>query len=177
MPLYTLLTLAVLPGRIPAPHPAASAFTWASFFGQFATSASYNISYAPSVSDYSRYLPRSTRPPAITAANSLLELRPGARLRLLTIIGLATVWLGLAFTISADAIALLFAVLTIMLYLLVPWTAVDLVDCFFVRRGRCRRRRRSAAAYPALSRSFEHVHEAQAIIGSEQSLESLPGAP
>jgi purine-cytosine permease-like protein len=29
-----------------------------------------------------------------------------------------------------------FAVLTIMLYLLVPWTAINLVDYFLVRRGR-----------------------------------------
>jgi purine-cytosine permease-like protein len=34
------------------------------------------------------------------------------------------------------AIDMLFAALTIMLYLLVPWTAVNLVDYFYVRRGR-----------------------------------------
>ena len=38
--------------------------------------------------------------------------------------------------ITTNAIALLFATLTIMLYLLVPWTSVNLVDYFFVRRGR-----------------------------------------
>src|SRR5450631_1244796 len=37
--------------------------------------------------------------------------------------------------ISANSIALLFAVLTIMLYLLVPWTSINLIDYFFVRRG------------------------------------------
>jgi purine-cytosine permease-like protein len=41
-----------------------------------------------------------------------------------------------ACAISANSIALLFAVLTIMLYLLVPWTAINLIDYFFVRRGR-----------------------------------------
>ena len=68
MPFYTLLTLAVLLGRIPAPHPAVGEFTWVALFAQFAASAGYNITYAPSVSDYSRYLPRATRPPAIIAA-------------------------------------------------------------------------------------------------------------
>jgi purine-cytosine permease-like protein len=38
--------------------------------------------------------------------------------------------------VNGNAVALLFAVLTMMLYLLVPWTAVNLVDYFFVRRGR-----------------------------------------
>jgi NCS1 family nucleobase:cation symporter-1 len=35
---------------------------------QFTASASYNITYAPYVSDYSRYLPRHTRPTYIIAA-------------------------------------------------------------------------------------------------------------
>jgi NCS1 family nucleobase:cation symporter-1 len=35
---------------------------------QFTASASYNITYAPYVSDYSRYLPRHTRPGYIIAA-------------------------------------------------------------------------------------------------------------
>jgi NCS1 family nucleobase:cation symporter-1 len=40
------------------------------------------------------------------------------------------------FAITENAISLQFATLTIMLYLLVPWTSVNLVDYFFVRRGR-----------------------------------------
>ncbi len=210
MPLYTLLTLAIIFGKVPATQLASGGFTWVAFAGQFAASASYNITYAPSVSDYSRYLPRATRPRAIIAAvfvgatssaiwlialgawlatrlgasdglvalrdagdtlfagfgvmlaiasvlalvatmgfnaysgmltivtglNSLFEVNPTARLRVVTIAGLALVWLGLSFAISVNSIALVFAVLTIMLYLLVPWTAVNLVDYFFVRRGR-----------------------------------------
>ena len=209
MPLYTLLTLAILLGVVPAPHLAAGRFGWVAFVGEFAASASYNITYAPSVSDYSRYLPRHTRPPAIiaavfigasssaiwlitlgawlatrlgasdglvalhdagnavfagfgvlmslasvvalvasmglnaysgmltvvTALSSLFELRPSARIRVVTILALAAAWVALALAISANAIALLFAVLTIMLYLLAPWTSVNLVDYFFVRRG------------------------------------------
>ena len=210
LPLYTLLTLAIVFGAVPATHSHAGRFTWVAFAGQFAASVSYNITYAPSVSDYSRYLPCDTRPRAIIAAvfigatssaiwlislgawlatrlgaadglvalhdagnalfpgfgvllaiasvlalvatmgfnaysgmlaivtglGSLFEVHPTARLRIVTIITLAAVWLALSFLISVNSIALVFAVLTIMLYLLVPWTAVNLVDYFYVRRGR-----------------------------------------
>jgi purine-cytosine permease-like protein len=46
------------------------------------------------------------------------------------------VTLTFALLIDANSIALVFGVLTIMLYLLAPWTAINLVDYFFVRRGR-----------------------------------------
>ena len=210
LPLYGLLTLAIALHWIGAPHPLAGGFTAIGFFGQFAASASYNITYAPSVSDYSRYLPRRSRPLTIVAAvyagaslsaiwlivvgawlatrlgasdglvalyvagnavfpgfgallsllsvaaltatmglnaysgmltvltahNSLFAMPPHAWLRLPTIIVLALLWAGLACASSANSIALLFAVLTIMLYLLVPWTSINLIDYFFVRRGR-----------------------------------------
>ncbi len=68
LPLYTLLTLAIMAGRVPAIHPIAGKFTWVAFIAQFAASAAYNITYAPSVSDYSRYLPRETRPHHIITA-------------------------------------------------------------------------------------------------------------
>ena len=210
LPLYTLLTIAIIAGRVPAVHPAVAGFTWVAFIAQFAASAAYNITYAPSVSDYSRYLPRNT-PPAriiaavflgatsaaiwlislgawlatrlgasdglvalhqagssvfpgfgtvmalasvtalvatmglnaysgmltvVTAINSLTDVRPTPRLRITAILLVAAAWLLITSAISADAIALLFATLTIMLYLLVPWTSVNLVDYFFVRRGR-----------------------------------------
>jgi nucleobase:cation symporter-1, NCS1 family len=210
LPLYTLLTLAIAVGRVPATHLTTGGFTWVAFIAQFAASAAYNITYAPSVSDYSRYLPRHTRPlhvilavfvgatsaaiwlislgawlatrlgasdglvalhdagnalfagfgvlmalasatalvavmglnaysgmlTVVTALSSLFEMRPTPRLRVVTILGLAAVWVAVTFAITANAIALLFATLTIMLYLLVPWTSVNLVDYFFVRRGR-----------------------------------------
>jgi purine-cytosine permease-like protein len=210
LPLYTLLTLAIIFGRVPVSHPQAGSFVWVAFAAQFAASASYNITYAPSVSDYSRYLPYDTRPRNIIAAvftgaassaiwlialgawlatrlgasdglvalydagnslasgfgtllamasvvalvatmglnaysgmltivtgiSSFVDLRPTARLRVAAIIMLALVWLAISFSVSADSIELVYAVLTMMLYLLVPWTAVNLVDYFFVRRGR-----------------------------------------
>jgi NCS1 family nucleobase:cation symporter-1 len=210
LPLYTLLTLAIATGRVPATHPAVGGFSWVAFIAQFAASAAYNITYAPSVSDYSRYLPRHTRPGYIIAAvflgassaaiwlislgawlatrlgasdglvalhdagnavfagfgvlmalasvtalvatmglnaysgmltvvtglNSLFDVRPTPRLRILSILAVAAAWTAVTFAITENAIALLFATLTIMLYLLVPWTSINLVDYFFVRRGR-----------------------------------------
>jgi nucleobase:cation symporter-1, NCS1 family len=210
LPLYGLLTLAILFGKIPATHLVAGGFSAVAFAGQFAASASYNITYAPSVSDYSRYLPRNTGRfsiiaavyagaassaiwliavgawlatrlgasdglvalddagnalfpgfgvllslssvaaltaatglnaysgmlTVVTALNSLFETPPSARLRVLTVVILAVVWVSLACVVTANSIELLFAALTIMLYLLVPWTSINLVDYFCVRRGR-----------------------------------------
>jgi purine-cytosine permease-like protein len=210
LPLYTLLSLAILAGRIPAPHPHPGTFTWVGFCAQFAASASFNITYAPSVSDYSRYLPRHSNPRAIiaavfagasssaiwlialggwlatrlgatdglvalydagnallphfgvllalasvvalvatiglnaysgmltvvTALNSLFGIRPTALLRVLTVAALTAVTLAVSFRVDSGSIPLVYAVLTIMLYLLVPWTAINLTDYFFVRRGR-----------------------------------------
>jgi purine-cytosine permease-like protein len=210
LPLYTLLTAGIMAGRVPATHLVPGGFSWVAFIGQFAASAAYNITYAPSVSDYSRYLPRTTPPhriivavflgatsaaiwlislgawlatrigasdglvalhdagnslfagfgilmalasvtalvatmglnaysgmlTVITALNSMFALRPTLRLRMLAILGVSAGWIAATFAITTNAIALLFATLTIMLYLLVPWTSVNLVDYFFVRRGR-----------------------------------------
>jgi nucleobase:cation symporter-1, NCS1 family len=209
LPLYTLLTLAILLGKVAADHPTAGDFNWVGFIAQFAASAAYNITYAPSVSDYSRYLPRTT-PPAriiaavfvgassaaiwlitlgawlatrigasdglvalhdagnhvlhgfgvvmalasvmaltatmglnaysgmltvVTAANSLSGVHPGPRLRLWAMLAVAAAWVAITFAITGNAIELLFATLTIMLYLLVPWTSINLADYFFVRHG------------------------------------------
>jgi nucleobase:cation symporter-1, NCS1 family len=210
LPLYSVLTLAIAAGKVPAPHPTLGGFSWVAFIAQFAASAAYNITYAPSVSDYSRYLPRESRPShiiaavflgatsaaiwlislgawlatrlgasdglvalhdagnaifqgfgvlmalasvtalvatmglnaysgmltVVTAMNSLFEAPPTPRLRIMAIIAVAAGWIAVTFAITENAIALLFATLTIMLYLLVPWTSVNLADYFFVRRGR-----------------------------------------
>ena len=70
LPLYALATVALAlgVGHGPAAAPAYPGFSWVAFLTQFAISASYNISYAPYVSDYSRYLPRDTRRARLIAA-------------------------------------------------------------------------------------------------------------
>jgi len=65
----------------------------------------------------------------------VFDVPPSPRLRVVAILAVAAAWIGATFAITANAIALLFATLTIMLYLLVPWTSVNLTDYFFVRRG------------------------------------------
>ncbi len=71
LPLFTLLTAGIGLGHIrglAALPPPPVAINWPAFVTQFAAAASYNITYAPYVSDYSRYLPRTVSRPAIIAS-------------------------------------------------------------------------------------------------------------
>jgi purine-cytosine permease-like protein len=210
LPLVTILSIGVLfglaHGHAPKTH---FGFTFAAFMAQFSAAAAYNITYAPYVSDYSRYLPKGTSPRKIiasvfcgaagsaiwlialgawlairlgasdgllgtktagnnifhplgsisaillaaalaatmgmnayggmltflTGVDSVKSIKPTRRARIVTIIGLTVVWYVIAKTISSNAVNTVFTSLTLMLYLLVPWTATNLVDFFFVRRG------------------------------------------
>jgi purine-cytosine permease-like protein len=83
LPLYTLLTLAIAAGKVPPTHLTTGGFSWPGFIAQFSASAAYNITYAPSVSDYSRYLPRHThrgRVPGCFLRSDLADL-PGSMAR------------------------------------------------------------------------------------------------
>jgi NCS1 family nucleobase:cation symporter-1 len=212
LPLYVLLTLWIVFGAVGVKAGVAAhvgGFSLVAFAAQFAASASYNITYAPYVSDYSRYLPRETKPRAIiaavfigasasaiwlialgawlatrlgasdglvalydagnamfrgfgvlislasvgamvatmglnaysamltvvTAVDSFKPVKPTSTVRVITVLVLGLVWVVISLSLSGNAIDILFAALTIMLYLLVPWTSVNLVDFFFVRRG------------------------------------------
>jgi NCS1 family nucleobase:cation symporter-1 len=208
LPFWVVLTIGVVTGHAGGHAPTASAFTWAGFLAQFTIAASYNITYSPYVSDYTRYLPRTTSTRSIvvsvflgaagspiwliplgawlgtrlgatdplvgihdagnavvgglgsilaalavlalvatmglnaysgmltvvTGIDSLRPVKPTVRLRVVTIVVLSVVWLllGLALTNATEALN---NSLLIMLYLLAPWTAINLVDFFFIRRG------------------------------------------
>jgi nucleobase:cation symporter-1, NCS1 family len=210
LPLMTIVTLGVIfgaaGGKAPA-HP--GGFVFAAFMAQFSAAAAYNITYAPYVSDYSRYLPRDTTNRSIIASvffgasgsaiwlialgawlavrlgatdglvglqdagnnvigglggltaffsaaalaatmgmnayggmltvltgiDSIRSIKPTRAARVVTIVALTIVWYLIAKSISANAVTTVFTSLTLMLYLLVPWTATNLVDFFFVRRG------------------------------------------
>ena len=71
----------------------------------------------------------------LTAADSIVPIRPTRRARVASIIAISTFVLACVFAIRGNGIALLQTFLTLMLYFLVPWTAVNLVDYFFVRHG------------------------------------------
>src|SRR5919112_2736087 len=209
LPLYVILTLDIFLGGAGGDGSSPGGFVLVAFMAQFTASASYNITYAPYVSDYSRYLPRHTRPGYIVAAvffgasgsavwlialgawlatrlgatDALVSLRdagdavfgglgvvlalssvaalvatmginaygamlttvtavdafknvtPTRRLRVITITALAVLWVVVSLSISAKAVDVLFAALIMMLYLLAPWTAINLIDYFFVRHG------------------------------------------
>lgn len=210
LPLWLILTIGILAGGVHGAIGSAGpgGFTLVAFLVQFSVAASYNITYAPYVSDYSRYLPRDTAPrkiiasvflgastsPAwlipvgafmatylgasdaltgindagnqvitglgsvlaivatlvlvatmglnaysgmltvVTAIDSIRPIAPTRNLRVVTIVVLTVVWFALSLALT-DATESLNTALLIMLYLLVPWTAVNLTDYFFVRRG------------------------------------------
>jgi NCS1 family nucleobase:cation symporter-1 len=210
LPAFTVLSLALLTGSVAVPHAALpGGFSAVAFFTQLAAGASYNITYATYVSDYSRYLsPDTSRAriigsvfagaalsaiwlislgawlathfggedaladlaragnlllpgfgyglaavsvaslvatmgmnaysgmlTLITAADAIRPVTPTRRLRVVNILVLMVLWLALAVTLGGDAIGILNGTFVVMLYLLVPWTAINLTDYFFVRRG------------------------------------------
>jgi nucleobase:cation symporter-1, NCS1 family len=210
VPLFAIITVAALFGKAGGAVPAnPGGFTLAAFAAQFSVAAAYNISYAPYVSDYSRYLPKETRArpiiaavffgasgsaiwliglgawlasrfgaadgllglqtagnniglrlgsitaalsaaslvavmgmnaygamlTVVTAVDSVKPIKPARSWRVVALVVLAVVWYLVAKAISTDSLTAVFNALTLMLYLLVPWTAINLVDFFFVRRG------------------------------------------
>jgi NCS1 family nucleobase:cation symporter-1 len=68
-PCYAIISVAVLTGHAGAVgHHHPGGFVFAAFMAQFSVAAAYNITYAPYVSDYSRYMARKTSPRGIIAA-------------------------------------------------------------------------------------------------------------
>jgi purine-cytosine permease-like protein len=208
LPLWIILTLAIMFGAAAGHGPMIGGFNAVGFFTMFTVSSSYNITYAPCVSDYSRYLASDTSRRRLTTAvflgavgspiwlipvgawmatrlqvsdalsgidvagnaalshlgtvlalvavaalvaamgisaysgmlsiitimDSVHPVRSGPRIRVVTIVCLAVTWfiLGVALT---NATTVLNDWLIVMLYLLAPWTAVNLVDFYFVRHG------------------------------------------
>src|SRR5712691_117837 len=211
-PCYAIISIAILIGHAggAAPHHPGG-FIFAAFMSQFSVAAAYNITYAPYVSDYSRYMPRDTPARGIitavffgasgsaiwlialgawlatrlgigdglvglqlvgdkvaaplgsitavlsatallatmgmnayggmltvlTGIDSFKTIKTSRAWRVVTIIALAILWyaIGASISSSTSAVSAVLNSLTLMLYLLVPWTALNLVDYFFVRHG------------------------------------------
>ncbi len=184
-------------------------FTTAGFFALFASAASYNITYAPYVSDYTRYLPTSTKSSSlissvfwggslspiwlipmgawlaiylntsdalhglslagnhtiahcgtilvvlstlalvatmgmgaysgmlsvVTAIDSFRPVATGpkARVAVIVLLGVIAGFFGILFNVASSAV---YDALTIMLYVLAPWTAINLIDFYAVRHGK-----------------------------------------
>jgi purine-cytosine permease-like protein len=209
LPLWIIVTLAIMLGAAGGHGSSTGGFSAVGFFSMFTVAASYNITYAPCVSDYSRYLPRNTSRRQLTTAvflgavgspiwlipvgawmatrlhvsdaltgiyvagnatfshlgtmlalvavaalvaamgisaysgmlsivtiiDSVRPVRSGTRVRIVTILCLAFVWLLLGAALT-NATTVLNDWLIVMLYLLAPWTSVNLVDFYFVRHGK-----------------------------------------
>jgi len=71
----------------------------------------------------------------VTGIDSIKKITSTKALRITGILILAVIWLGISLSLNGNAINALYDSLSIMLYLLVPWTAVNLTDYFFVRKG------------------------------------------
>ena len=210
VPLFAVLTLGVLIGAVVAPARAAGNYNAVGFFTQLAAGASYNITYAVFVSDYTRYLPARTGRARIiatvfassslsaiwliglgawlavhfgatdalsdlvmaghtmfaplgtmlavvsiaalvavigmnsysamltvlTAIDALHPIRVSRAARIITIVAVICLSLAAAIGFGGDVIATLNNYFVVMLYLLVPWTAVNLTDYFLVRKGK-----------------------------------------
>jgi nucleobase:cation symporter-1, NCS1 family len=214
LPCYAIISVAILIGQAggTTPHHPGG-FIFAAFMAQFSVAAAYNITYAPYVSDYSRYMPKDTSPRGIIAAvffgasgsavwlialgawlatrlgvsdglvglqrvgdnvvaplgsitaflsatalmatmgmnayggmltvltgiDSFKKIATSRVWRAATVIALAVIWYAIGAGISTSgsdtAVSAVLDSLTLMLYLLVPWTALNLVDFFFVRHG------------------------------------------
>jgi len=210
LPVFLLFTIGVVTGNAGDVAEAPGlGFNFVGFMVMFTVAMGYNITYAPYVSDYTRYLPRDTRRgpiiasvfigaagsplwliplgaylasrlgaadalvalrdagnaffeplgtvaaimsvlalvatmginaysamlSVVTAIDSFRKVEPTARIRVATIVVLAVVWCVVALALSTDALTALTNSLILMLYLLVPWTAINLVDYFLVRHG------------------------------------------
>jgi NCS1 family nucleobase:cation symporter-1 len=209
VPLLAVLTPAIAFGAVAHPAPPKIGFNLVAFGIEFAACASYNIAYAPYVSDYSRYFPRETKASTIimnvfwgtslsgtwlvvlgawvaimmgasdplvalnasgnavfphfgtflvidsvavlfaliavdnysgmvtlvTAVDSFKTMPRTCTVRTIFVALVTLLWAGVAVLCGQSAMTALGLVLTIVLYLLIPWTSVNLVDFFFVRRG------------------------------------------
>jgi NCS1 family nucleobase:cation symporter-1 len=210
LPLWAILTIGIFSHHAGATGVDAGRFSWVGFISMFAISASYNITYAPYVSDYSRYLPaNSSQRKIITAVflgaagspiwlmpigswlairlhsadaltgmqgagnavinhmGSLLAIlsvgalvatmgmnaysgmlslvtmidsvRPvasGAKVRIYVILLLGVIWIIPSLAFGGSSTTALNNSLLVMLYVLAPWTSVNLVDFYFVRHGK-----------------------------------------
>jgi nucleobase:cation symporter-1, NCS1 family len=209
LPLFTVLTLAIFAGAAGGATPGHATFTWPAFLTQLASAASFNVTAAPYVSDYSRYLP--TRTPRrqiiaqvfagsalsaiwliivgawlathlgatdgllalhqtgdvlwphlgsvlaavsiaalfttcgmnaysamltfVTICDSLHPVRPTRGLRIKVIVCVMALWIALAVGFGGNAVTYVNTMLVLMLYFLIPWSAVNLIDYFFLRKG------------------------------------------
>jgi nucleobase:cation symporter-1, NCS1 family len=72
----------------------------------------------------------------MTTMDSLRPIRLTRSLRIAVLFALTAAWVAIALSFGGNSITYLNALLVMMLYFLMPWTAVNLIDYFWLRRGR-----------------------------------------
>jgi nucleobase:cation symporter-1, NCS1 family len=73
---------------------------------------------------------------SITAIDSVKRIRPNARWRVGTATGVFIAASIIACAVPDDLVADYNTLVTLILYLIIPWTAINLADYYFIRRGR-----------------------------------------
>jgi nucleobase:cation symporter-1, NCS1 family len=71
----------------------------------------------------------------LAGVDSFRKVSPTRAARVITIVILTVIWFVIGKLITTTAVGVVDTVLTLMLYLLVPWTVTNLIDFFFVRHG------------------------------------------
>jgi len=71
----------------------------------------------------------------LAGVDAFRKVKPTRAARVITILVLTVIWFVIARAITTSAVGVVDTVLTLMLYLLVPWTVINLTDFFFVRHG------------------------------------------
>ena len=209
LPFWIIVTVGIFAGDAGGHGAVTGNFNIVGFFVMFTAAASYNITYAPYVSDYSRYLPKNSSRGGIVAAvfmgaagspiwlipvgawmatrlgvsnalpgislagnntvahagtillvvsvsalvatmginaysgmlsvltmvDSVRPVRSGSSARVITILGLTVLWFILG-ALLTNATSVLNDSLLFMVYVLAPWTSVNLMDFYFVRHGK-----------------------------------------
>jgi purine-cytosine permease-like protein len=209
LPFWIIVTVGIFAGQSGGHGAVTGNFNVVGFFVMFTAAASYNITYAPYVSDYSRYLAKNSSRGGIVAAvfmgaagspiwlipvgawmatrlgvsdaltgislagnntvthagtillvvsvsalvatmginaysgmlsvltmvDSVRPVRSGSSARVITILGLTVLWFILG-ALLTNATSVLNDSLLFMVYVLAPWTSVNLMDFYFVRHGK-----------------------------------------
>ena len=71
----------------------------------------------------------------LAGVDAFWKVKPTRNARIISIVVLTVIWFVIGKLITTNAVGVVDTALTLMLYLLVPWTVTNLIDFFFVRRG------------------------------------------
>ena len=71
----------------------------------------------------------------VTAMDSIRPIRPTRSVRIAVLLALTLLWGACTVGLDGNSISYVNGLLVLMLYFLMPWTAVNLVDYFWLRRG------------------------------------------